>query len=178
MFPVLVSSSLSKICFGMAAEDMQTKAVCLKFRFGAKEDINLLKEGVAALSEKPFSRGTPAWNTVLLNLATNYAKWKPVTIRALRDRTHLLVKVHIRKENYSARQTGTSEDYNEMDGLLVSMRTLYESAADQQDELRKESLAEAKKKEEDRIVIKDMRESAMQRLANKRASSSASSPES
>ena len=77
MFPV--SSSTSKICFGMAAEDTQTKAVCQKFRFGAKEDINLSKEVVAASSEKPFSRGSPAWNTVLLNLATNYdAKWKPV----------------------------------------------------------------------------------------------------
>ena len=96
----------------MAAEDTQTKAVCQKYRFGAKEDINLLKEVVAA-TEKPFSRGSPAWNTVLLNLATNSdAKWKPVTICTLRDRTHLLVKAHIWKENYSARQTGTSEDYN------------------------------------------------------------------
>ena len=55
----------------------------------AKEDINLLKAVAAASSEKPFSRGSPAWNTVLLTLATNYdAKWKPVSIRPLRNRTH------------------------------------------------------------------------------------------
>lgn len=155
------------------------KATCPKFRFAVAEDISLLKEVIAASSDSPFARGSPAWSTILLNLATNHnAKWKPVSTRTLRDRSVLLVKAHIRKENYSIRQTGTSEEYTEIDSLLESVRMLFDSALEKQEASTRDSQAEAKKKEEDQRTVLEMRSCAMERLGKKRLSSSSTQSDS
>ncbi|KAK8787107.1 hypothetical protein V5799_023122 [Amblyomma americanum] len=83
----------------------------MRKRFRIDEDLLLLQEVVA---QNPF-QSPENWTAVLKNV---FAVGRELTLRAIKDRTELLVGYFRQEDRANLRKSGTEEQYTERDQLL------------------------------------------------------------